>query len=188
LPAEVCVQMKIRSIITIFLFFAFTVPAICQISEYTVKAVYLERFTRFVEWPEKMAMADTSKNFILGIIGDNPFGKKLEEIYTDQKIKNKKVRILYFDTISQIQFCHLLFIAQTDNENLLKILSYCSDKPILTVSDTMGFGSYGVQINFFIIDNKVKFEINEKAMLKAGLKCSYLLLKSARIISPGGGE
>lgn len=180
--------MKIYGIITIFLVCAFTVPAISQISEYTVKAVYLERFTRFAEWPEKMAMADTAKNFILGIIGENPFEKKLEEIYTEQKIKNKQVKILYFDTVSQIQFCHLLFISQTDNDKLFKILSYCGDKPILTVSDTGGFGGYGVHINFFINDNKVKFEINEKAMIKAGLKCSYLLLKSARIISPVGGE
>ncbi|HPG38092.1 MAG TPA: YfiR family protein [bacterium] len=177
-----------RQIILLLLFCSVLIGnAISQISEYSVKAVYLERFTRFMQWPSNIALEDTTQEFILGVIGDNPFENKLEEIYTEQKIKNKKVKLVYYQNVSQIEECHLLFIARTDNDKLFKILSYCSNKPILTVSDTGGFGGYGVHINFYISDNKVKFEINEKALHKAGLKCSYLLLKSARIINPVGG-
>ncbi len=179
--------MKLRLTI-ILLFSCFLAGNLSsQISEYTVKAVYLERFTRFMQWPAHIAMEDTTRDFILGVIGENPFENKLEEIYSEQKIKNRKVKIVYYQTVSQIDQCHLLFITRTDNDKLFKILAYCSDKPILTVSDTGGFAGYGVHVNFFIVDNKIKFEINEKALLKAGLKCSYLLLKSARIINPVRG-
>ena len=45
-----------------------------QPSEYTVKAVFLYSFGRFVEWPEG-AMGKASDPLVIGIAGENPFGQ-----------------------------------------------------------------------------------------------------------------
>jgi hypothetical protein len=50
------------------------------------------------------------------------------------------------------------------------------------VSATPDFGSAGVHINFYLEDEKPKFEINERSMVAAGLKASYLLMQNIRII------
>jgi len=41
----------------------------------------------------------------------------------------------------------------------------------------------GVHINFYIEDEKLKFEINDKTINSAGFKVSYLLLQNTRLIN-----
>jgi len=173
-------------IIILFVGLLLPVFASAQLSEYTIKAAFLERFTRFIEWPEESAIVDTSKPFILGVIGENPFGAILEEIYSTQKIRNKKVEIRYISDTNEIPECHLLFISKSEEKALSKILSFAKEKPILTISDTKGFAEKGVLINFSFSENKIRFEINESAVRDSGLSISYLLLRVAKIVNPSG--
>ncbi|MEE9119646.1 MAG: YfiR family protein, partial [Calditrichia bacterium] len=135
-----------------------------QTSEYTIKAAFLERFTRFVEWPEESAVSDTTESFVLGVIGENPFGSILEQLYATQKVKNKEVEIQSLSNLDEISGCHLLFISKSKEKELSKILSLTKDKPILTISDANGFAENGVLINLYLAENKIRFEINETAV------------------------
>jgi hypothetical protein len=164
------------------------ISAVAQQSEYTIKAVFLEHFTRFVEWPESFKIADTSDPFYVAVIGENPFGSILDQIYADQKIRNRNVEILYISTPDEIIDCHILFISSSNKEILPEILSRTRNKPILTVSDTNGFAEDGVLINFYLTGGKIKFEINEKAVHESGLVMSYRLLNLARIVNQGSGR
>ncbi len=55
----------------------------------------------------------------------------------------------------------------------------------MTVGDVKGFAQLGGIINFIIVKNKVRFEINMKAAEEAGLKISSKLLRLARIVQEG---
>jgi hypothetical protein len=161
---------------------------VAQQSEYTIKAVFLEHFTRFIEWPESSNIADISSPFFIAVIGENPFGSILDQIYTEQKIRDKKVEIQHISTPDEIADCHILFISISNREILPEILSHTRNKPILTVSDTTGFAENGVLINFYLAGDKIKFEINEKAVHESGLVMSYRLLNLARIVNQGRGR
>jgi hypothetical protein len=163
--------------------FLMPLSAVAQQSEYTIKAVFLEHFTRFVEWPESFEITDTSYPFYVAVIGENPFGSILDQVYADQKIKNREVEIQYISTLDEISDCHILFISSSNKKILPEILSRTRDKPILTVSDTNGFAENGVLINFYLDGNKIKFEINERAVHESGLVMSYRLLSLARIVN-----
>jgi hypothetical protein len=163
--------------------FLMPLSAVAQQSEYTIKAVFLEHFTRFVEWPESFEITDTSYPFYVAVIGENPFGSILDQVYADQKIKNREVEIQYISTPDEITDCHILFISSSNKKILPEILSRTRDKPILTVSDTSGFAENGVLINFYLDGNKIKFEINERAVHESGLVMSYRLLSLARIVN-----
>jgi len=52
----------------------------------------------------------------------------------------------------------------------------------LTIGDTKGFAQQGVIINFYIKDEKVRFEINVDAAKRANLKISAKLLRLAKIV------
>jgi len=163
--------------------FLMPISAVAQQSEYTIKAVFLEHFTRFIEWPESSEIADASSPFYVAVIGENPFGTILDQIYAEQKIKNKIVEILYVSSPDEITDCHILFISSSNKERLPEILLLTRNKPILTVSDTDGFAENGVLINFYLAGSKIKFEINEKAVHESGLVMSYRLLSLARIVN-----
>jgi len=159
-----------------------------QATEDKLKAVFLERFTRFVEWPDHHSeFSDTSRPFVIKVIGKNPFNSSLEDLYTNAKIKNKKVEIDYISNISDIDSCHILYISNSMENSLERILEYTKSKPILTVSEHKGFAERGVIINFFVTNNKLRFEINESSLSQSKLYMSYLLLNVATIVKSGEG-
>jgi len=155
-----------------------------QANEYVLQAVYLEKFSRFVTWPEESGMGDANKPFIILVIGQTPLKENLEQIYAIQKINGKKVEIKQINKKEEIQYGHILFIAESEKKNLNTILEITRQKPILTVSSSPEFGERGVLINFFEENKKLRFEINESEVLLSQLKMSFYLLNSAVIVKP----
>lgn len=152
-------------------------------SEYEVKAAFLEKFTRFVEWPDEIHMEDMDKPFVIGIMGENPFNSILEKMYAKQKIKNKKVAIQYISTLEEMEHCNLLFISQSEYNRIDQILSYVKRMPILTVCDDKRYSKKGVQITLFSESNHVYFEINQDAVNLSELYMNSLLLKMSKPIN-----
>lgn len=177
--------------IFIILFFCMGIPAnlsgqIPEYDEYTVKAVFLERFTRFIKWPTDAEIDNISKPFVIAVIGKNPFGSNLHNIYSKRKIRDKRVKIIYISRVNQIAGSHILFIAESEKKRLQSIISYSKEKHVLTIGDSNGFAEKGVLFNFYTASNQIKFEINEKAVRESGLSINYLLLNVARIVDPAG--
>ena len=61
-------------------------------------------------------------------------------------------------------------------------LTTLSGKPILTVSDLESFANEGGMVEFLLIDDTLKFDINLAAAEKSGLKISSELLGVAHEI------
>jgi len=159
---------------------------IAQDIEYRIKAGFLGKFTQFVDWPSGPAHTDSSSPFIIAVIGDNPFGTLLEDLYQGRKIKDRSIEIRYLQKVRDISEVDLLFISRSEQSNLDKILARTGNRPILTVSDSKGFCERGVLINFYKSEGYIRFEINYTAVLKSGLHFSSRLLKLARIINWSG--
>lgn len=154
--------------------------------EYIMKSVFFEGFSRFVTWPKNSSIADKSKPFIIGIIGRDPFGKILQNVYVEQKrkINDKFVEVRYIpdSKLDQIPGCHILFISSSCKNILSDILAVTKYKPILTIGDTEGYAEKGILINFYVAEKKIRFEINESVFHDASLKVDSLLLRSAKIV------
>ena len=168
----------------IILLSVLSIQGFSQASIYVLKAVYLEKFSRFITWPEESLIDKTSEPFIISVIGETPLTKNLEQIYAIQEIKNKRVIIKKIKHLNEIQDSHILFIAESEKKNIDKIIEITKQQPILTIGETEGFAEKGVLINFFETNNKLRFEINETAVLKSPLQMSFYLLNSARIVNP----
>lgn len=147
--------------------------------ERIVKAVYLERFTRFVDWPAATDVEDSGGYFVMGVVGRNPFEKILYDIYRQQKIKGKPVKIIEIRDLNQLESCHLLYIAPTAHNSLKEIIRRTEGKPILLIGDSPGYADNRVHINMIDHHGHIHFEINEIAARKANLYISYLLLQQA---------
>lgn len=156
---------------------------LAQAPEYQIKAEFLERFTRFIEWPMDSTASNTHSPFVIGLYGGNPFGTYLEELTARGTIKGKPIRVQEIENTEQIQACHILFVAGPAKRQLRQVISLTEARPILTVGDTDGFAEKGVLINFYSVDNRIGFEINDSAVKRSGLKFSSKLLRLARIVN-----
>jgi hypothetical protein len=148
--------------------------------EYHIKAAFLLNFAKFMEWPSH-AFSDPSTPLTLCILGKDPFGDALKTI-EGKIVKERKLVIKRTQSVEDIKECHILFISTSEKENLSDILSRIKDMPILTVAETKNFCQSGGIVNFVLVKNKVRFEINVDAAKRTGLQISSKLLKLSKII------
>jgi YfiR/HmsC-like len=149
------------------------------VAEYQLKAEFIERFTRFIDWPPS---SGPSGAFVIGVLGDDPFGPFLEQLAAMRKIKGKRVELRRLPTIESVDGCSVVFISSSEKHNIHRIVARTAGQPILTVGDSNGYAAAGVIVNFFTEGDKIRFEINDTAAGKSGLKVNAKLLKLARVV------
>ncbi len=172
---------KIKSIFLYLLVVCFMSSSIAfgQTQSYIVKAAFVERFTHFIEWPQDSTK--TNQEFTIGIIGKNQLNSNIEQLYTEQKvkIKDKKISFKYFKSHTDLQTTHILLVSPKTDQDLVNILNFTKNKPILTISDCKTCIEKGVHINFFITNGSIRFSINNSTVKQSNLSISYLLLQAA---------
>lgn len=156
-----------------------------RVEETALKAEYLFRFPLYVDWPED-ALDSSHRSFRLGIVGDTPIAQALQQRVASGSIKDRPVELLSITSTDQLAGCHMVFIAAAAELPLRDLLAETANRPILTVSESEGFGELGVLINLYLADDSVRFEINQDAVRRSGLELRSKLYRVARII--GGGE
>jgi hypothetical protein len=173
---------------------AFVVPSACAQDvpdvidrEYEIKAAYLYNFGLYVEWPKEWAPGD-SKEFVIGILGKDPFGVNLAKIAVDKKVNGKAIVVHVFKSIKDYKPCHMLFISgggekeESAGARLAAALKKIKDDPVLVVCETAGLAKKGAVINFLIEENTVHFEINTDLAKNANLQISSKLLRLGKKI------
>ncbi len=144
--------------------------------EYEVKAAFLYNFARFVEWP---AQAQTSGAVTLCILGADPFGADADMI-AGKPVGQARLRVKRVSD-DQAAACQILFVASSERARLDRVLDEVKGRPVLTVGDSPGFAERGAVLNFYLEQNKVRFEVNIDAARRTGLVISSRLLRLARV-------
>lgn len=144
--------------------------------EYQVKAVYLFNFGRFIEWPEAAIKGQT---FTICVLGQDPFGRVLDATLAGEAIDNRKLVTRRIASVRDATDCQILFVSSSEASRIPDIVISVSKTGTLTVSDTPGFTNKGGMIQFVLMGNKVRFDVNLTAAEKEGLTISSQLLKVA---------
>ena len=145
-------------------------------SEYQLKAVYLYNFAKFVEWPPE-SFQEPNAPFVIGVIGDDPFGPYLEDAVRNKTIGPHSFVVRHVRLIADARKCHILFISNSERRRLTDLLNGIRGIPVLTVSDLDRFLESGGMIRFYMEGKKVRFQINNGAAKHADLKISSKLLQ-----------
>jgi hypothetical protein len=151
--------------------------------EYPVKAEFVERFTRFVDWPNQTLNNNPQGAFIICVLGDSAIEAHLQRLARERRIKDRPVEIRHLKPGADPGNCHVLFIAPSERPRLKQILSRTSGRPILTIGDAEGFAKEGVLINLIVDeDGHVRFEICGSQLRRSGLNMSAQMLRLARVV------
>jgi hypothetical protein len=151
-------------------------------TEYEVKAAFIYNFAKYVRWPEA-STSETTKPFVIGVIGRDPFGQALDDAIRGQSLQGRAVSVKRFGTVEEVADCDILFISSSEKNNLPRILEVLHRAPVLTIGDMDRFAERGGMINLTTEEARVRFEINVEAAERAGLKPGSQLLRLARIVS-----
>lgn len=166
---------KIKILLS-FLLLAGSVHA--QVNEQEYKVAFIERFTRFIEWPDEIE----NDKFSITIIGETPLHPALDELFATLKVKEHDVELVYTNNINDLKDADLVFISDSEKKSVKEIIAFTKNYPILTISNSKGFSAIGVHINMYKDRNHIRYEINQESIEKSNLKVSSLLLSSAKIV------
>ncbi|HYG31983.1 MAG TPA: YfiR family protein, partial [Methylophilaceae bacterium] len=100
-----------------------------QVSEYELKTAYLYNFALFVTWP-----SETDTTISICTIGEDRFGATIEQLH-NRKARGKRLVVHRTVNLEQAPSCHILYIAQSEQQNLATILDALRSSSVLTVSD-----------------------------------------------------
>lgn len=165
-------------VLSFSLVFAIGFKCHAQPTEYQIKAAFIYNFARFVDWPTQ-AFADATSPMTIGLLGKNVFGDDLQQVINGKAIKGHPLQFKQFNSMPDATNCQVLFISSSEKSHFSRILARLQGTSVLTVSETDGFIEGGGMINLKIVDQKVRFEINNDAAKKAGLTISSKLLSLA---------
>lgn len=147
--------------------------------EYDLKAVFLYNFVTFVDWPKDALPAQ--QPFVIGILGQDPFGAALDEVIAGEKFHNVPLQVRRCRTVEEARACQIVFISASEAARLPAILQDLKGRPVLTVGDTPQFLAAG-GIIAFSTEARVQLHVNAAAARRAGLAISSKLLRVAKVV------
>jgi hypothetical protein len=159
------------------LMLAFTAAQTATVPEYQAKAGFLLNIAQFVSWPSQSS--DTP--FVIGILGDDPFGSYLDETVRGQRVNNRPLTVQRFRRRVDSRSCTILFVSQSERDRVDQILSNLKGRPVLTVSDIDGFTDLGGMIQLFTENNSIRMRINREAVKASNLRVSSKLLRVSEV-------
>jgi hypothetical protein len=121
--------------------------------------------------------------FVLGVLGDDPFGSDLTGIVAGQAIRGRAIQIRKYRYGDDLRRCQVLFVSASERSRIPQIVASLRGTSTLTVSDVDGFAEAGGTMQFVIEDCRVRFVVNLAAAEKAGLRISSKLLALAWVVN-----
>jgi hypothetical protein len=150
--------------------------------EYPLKALFLYNFGSYIEWPEG-TFADKQTPFVIGVLGTAPLDETLNQIAAQKKIGERRIVIEHYKTPAEIKNCQILFVpTATPQQQQLKAIAMIESRPVLAVGESPNFAASGGDINFFVQENRIRFEVNLDSIKKQQLKVNSKLLAMAKIV------
>ena len=143
-----------------------------------VYSMMVFNFTKYVQWPDH----DGNGEFVIGVIGNADVFKTLSGWYGGKPRGTKTYVIKKFNNASEVTDCHVLFIDRGKSGEFDEVNNKVKGRGTLVITDKNGLGEKGSAINFKTVDNKLKFELNQKAIETANLKVSGALSSMAILI------
>lgn len=148
------------------------------LDEAAVKATFLYRFGAFVEWPDTAFKAPDAQ-VDLCIIGADPFGPSLEDQVREQHIAGRPIHVRRFTGVDGVAGCHILYVAPNRLLSVEDALRAARGAPVLTVTDAATDPHVRGMIHFVVVDNRVRFHIDQVRAAQSGLTISSRLLALA---------
>jgi hypothetical protein len=148
--------------------------------EFAVKAAYLTKFAPFIDWPDGVFQGPTAPVTIC-ILGADPFGVIIDKAASGGAGASRPLVIRRISAATEADGCQIVY----DGDPQAGTLDALDGKPVVTVTDA-GVPAHGV-ISFVVLDNHVRFDIDDATAARDRIRISSKLLELAHRVTRRGG-
>jgi hypothetical protein len=176
--------MKTTKLFAALFFSLFYITSLSAVSEESIKAAFLERFTMFIQWPKPI------NSYTICIYEDDLFAHTLQKNYSTHLFNNHPLKVITLhegDSTEEMLKCHILYFRGAKPHQNEALLNALRKNNVLIISDEYDDAKRGAMIGFYLQNNAFRFVINQRNLENANLNASYKLLNFATVIEPTGG-
>ena len=167
---------------------ASSAPANLGVNEALLRAMFIERFTRFIDWPRGASVRESS-NFKLCVYQDKSLTKILEPIYAKMKIKGQAIITTHVSRLADAESCHLIYLPEVSAEQTDALNLLSSNHSVLIVGgEESAVEQDEIHINLYQVASKMQIQVNAEALRNSGFKVDSRLLKYAKSKNNRGGS
>ncbi len=150
-----------------------------QASEAAVKAAFVPKFTRYIQFPAAM-QPGAGQPYYLCVIGRDPFGALIDKAAANEVIDGHAVAVRRFASTepAAVAGCHLAFVAGGDDQATARMLESLKRQPTLTITDARTGRTRGM-VHFVLQQGRVRFYIDMANASERGIVVSSRLLALA---------
>jgi YfiR/HmsC-like len=152
------------------------------VTQPALKAAFLFKFAKFVEWPADPA---GSSPLTLCVLDDASVEDALVQLVNGGLPAGRVVTLLKGARNRPLRGCHMVYVGDSEPARVAATIEELKGAPVLTVGDGESFAEVGGTIGLFVEDGRMRFAINPSAAHRAGLRLSSQLLKLAKIVKEG---
>jgi hypothetical protein len=147
-----------------------------------IKAGYIYNLTKVVHWPQTAFNFSVSP-FILSVLGDKALSNALIHTLREKTIKDREWKVEFYNHPQKIRHCHLVFIANIDEERISEAINLLIYKNALLVGDNINkFCKLGGMINLVGTCPNYGYEVNPRKLEQVKLVVNPDFLELATII------
>ena len=143
-----------------------------------IHAAMIYNFMKYVHWPDD----GNPGEFVVGVYGEDNVFNTLKSYYDGKPKGAKKYSIRKLSDPSEAPTCSVVYIGKNKSKDFENVKNAVTGKPVLTITDSFNLGKKGSCINLKVVDEKLKFEINQASMNSASLKVASQLTSMAIMI------
>lgn len=169
-------RYKAILIVTILLFFHLY-EAWAQ-NAYAVHANIIYHFTKYINWPDDRKTGE----FVIGVVGDTPLYEELKLFISNKTAAGQPFVIKKFSATASSYNCHILFVGDDESGSVKRIAATTAGTPTLLVTEAEGLSRKGSCINFIIVDDHLKLEINKTNIEHRCLDIASELLSLGKLV------
>jgi hypothetical protein len=147
-------------------------------SQEKIYSLMILNFARTINWPT----TGTEAKFIIGVLEYPPLVSELKATTQATRINGKTIEIRELSSPEESKGCQIVFLPAYKGKWLPRILQNVPFQPTLIVSNKSDVARSGGGINFTLVDGKLNYEINCKAIEKRGMKISTSLKSNGIVV------
>jgi hypothetical protein len=145
--------------------------------EYMIKAAFIYEMIKATQWPQ----ARSSDHVVLCVMGRDPFGAAWQSI-AGKSVGGRTLKLGPPQTKNRYAGCDVLFIGTSERSRWPQIHAELAARPILTISEMAGFSRDGGMVTLMNVDNRLRFDVNLRAVREAGLSINTDALEYANAV------
>lgn len=158
--------------------------AAAEAGEADIKAAYVCKFGNYVEWPAS-ANAPERPTFGIAIAGNEGEAEVVERAAAGANVDGHPIRVRRLAAGDAPQDEHVVYVTRSQATRTAELRSVAEDRGMLLVTESAESGAAAGMVNFVIVDNKVRFDVDLAEAQAARLKLSGRLLSVARRVIGG---